>query len=68
MRTIRCAMCGHHFDPLENSACQSCPLKGGCQLVCCPACGYETVDIEQTRVAKFVSRLLNKKTDTQEQS
>lgn len=37
-----CGFCGRMFAPDEGQpACASCPLKGGCQLVRCPHCGYE---------------------------
>lgn len=37
-----CGFCGRTFEPDEGQpTCASCPLKGGCQLVRCPHCGYE---------------------------
>lgn len=37
-----CGFCGRRFAPDEGQpTCASCPLKGGCQLVRCPHCGYE---------------------------
>ena len=58
---MTCSMCGHHFDPAEHSACQSCPLQTGCTLVCCPKCGYETVDVNQSMLARLVGRWLSPK-------
>ena len=53
---ITCSMCGHIFDPQVHLACQSCPLQKGCQLVCCPACGYEMVDIRKSALAQAARR------------
>jgi rubredoxin len=37
-----CGFCGRVFAEDEGQpTCGSCPLKGGCQLVRCPHCGYE---------------------------
>jgi hypothetical protein len=52
-------MCGTLFDPGEHAACQSCPLVKGCNLVCCPVCGYETVDPERSRLVQALRMLLN---------
>lgn len=39
---MRCGFCGYEFDPQQaDTACPSCPLSGGCQLFCCPRCGYQ---------------------------
>lgn len=64
---ITCGMCGQHFDPAENQACRACPLKKGCQLVCCPACGYETVDINQSRLVQGLSSLFGFNRNEKEQ-
>jgi Fe2+ transport system protein FeoA len=53
---ITCSMCGQVFDAAAHTACQSCPLNKGCQLVCCPACGFETVDPSQSRLARWAGR------------
>jgi hypothetical protein len=38
----RCGFCNVTFEPDEaQPTCASCPLRGGCQLVRCPQCGYE---------------------------
>ncbi len=57
-QSIICAMCGQRFNPKEHSACEACPLQSGCQLVCCPACGYETINIQESKLARFFARLL----------
>lgn len=51
---VKCPLCGGRFVP-EPSACQNCPLAGGCQLVCCPNCHYsfpaESKLINRLRIA-----------------
>jgi uncharacterized C2H2 Zn-finger protein len=37
--TIRCALCGASFRQ-GVLACGGCPFARGCELVCCPHCGY----------------------------
>jgi Fe2+ transport system protein FeoA len=51
-------MCGCDFDPAANGACELCPLHGHCALVCCPACGYATVDPTRSLLVRLGSRLL----------
>jgi hypothetical protein len=37
-----CGFCGQTFAQDEGQpTCRSCPLKGACQMVRCPHCGYE---------------------------
>lgn len=52
---ITCSMCGHRFDPKEHIVCNGCPMQKGCQLVCCPACGYETVDVNRSILVRLTS-------------
>jgi len=35
-----CGLCGGTFDPAGQGCRPSCPLAGGCGMVCCPRCGY----------------------------
>ncbi len=44
---VTCSMCGYRFDPQAHLACQSCPVNHGCQVVCCPSCGYQWADPQQ---------------------
>lgn len=60
MTEITCPMCGFHFDPAVNRSCTSCPLQPGCQLVCCPNCGYEAVDPDRSTLARTANRLFRK--------
>jgi Fe2+ transport system protein FeoA len=53
---LTCLLCGHRFDPAVHLACQGCPLQKGCSAVCCPACGYQTVDPSQSGLARTGAR------------
>ena len=58
---MTCAMCGTKFDPATNPACGACPLHGGCATVCCPSCGYSTINPEQSKLVKMFAVLFSKK-------
>lgn len=51
---IECPFCGHRFNIVEESTCQSCPLKKNCNLVCCPVCGYQVVDLSISTIASLI--------------
>lgn len=53
-----CPMCGHRFDASEHLACRACPLNRDCLLLCCPACGFELINVRKSRLAQWVSRWL----------
>ena len=57
IRNIECGLCGYEYNPDQHIACQSCPLHSDCNLVCCPACGYQTVDPKGSFLVKLVSYL-----------
>jgi Fe2+ transport system protein FeoA len=57
-KTVTCPLCGHSYNPAEQAGCATCPLHSGCSLVCCPACGYKTVDVHQSWLARMASSLL----------
>ncbi len=56
---VTCSMCGYRFDPQAHLACQSCPLNSGCQVVCCPSCGFQWVDPGGSTLVRLASRLLS---------
>jgi rubredoxin len=58
---ITCSMCGHTFNPQGHTTCSACPVKKGCQLVCCPACGFETIDPQQSTLARLVMNFINRR-------
>ena len=41
-----CPLCQHRFE--GRSACHGCGMVAGCQLICCPQCGYEFVESSKT--------------------
>jgi hypothetical protein len=51
-------MCGYTYDPSGLHSCQSCPVNHDCSIVCCPNCGFQSVDIQKTKLAKFISSIL----------
>lgn len=55
---IKCALCGFEFSPEENIACVSCPLKRNCKVICCPNCGYQTV--EEGKLGEGFKKLFHK--------
>ena len=61
-KMIICAMCGNKFDPAANPSCGACPLHGGCATVCCPKCGYSTINPEQSKLVKMFSAFFLKRT------
>ena len=50
-----CPLCGHELD---ITGCDSCPLGSNCPMVCCPACGYTTIDTDKTTVGKLALNLV----------
>jgi len=54
---IICPMCGHTFDPMQHSGCANCVLQRNCTLVCCPNCGFETVNPAESRLASFAEHI-----------
>lgn len=58
-RLLHCLMCGHRFDPTQHVVCQACPLQKGCELVCCPACGYQSVDVRASKFARLAEFMLS---------
>jgi hypothetical protein len=52
-----CLLCGHRFDP-DSAGCKpSCPLSGGCGLLCCPRCGHGSVQ-EDRGLAGLIKQAL----------
>jgi len=56
---LTCPFCGHDFDPGEHAACQACPMHRGCNLVCCPACGYQMVDERRSWVGRLAGSVFH---------
>lgn len=41
---MKCPLCGCKFDRNDERCHAKCPLAANCQVICCPECGYQTVD------------------------
>ena len=56
---MRCPLCQTEFDETRQTCQAGCPLASlqGCQLVCCPHCGYQMVDERRSGVARLLRRL-----------
>jgi len=67
---IACPLCGHRFDITGTEACRSCPLNRDCGFVCCPVCGYQTVNASNSKFASLASQWLvqEKKTHPEKKS
>lgn len=54
---MRCALCGYAFDSMALACHSSCPLSAGCNIVCCPNCGYQTVDERHSGTVNLLLKL-----------
>ncbi len=54
--TFTCPVCGGELKE-HVSGCSTCPMNGGCDMMCCENCGYETVAPKSITV-EFVKKLL----------
>jgi hypothetical protein len=57
VKDIECSLCGYSYNPEQHIACQSCPVHSNCNLVCCPECGYQTVDPQGSLLVRLASFL-----------
>ncbi len=57
---MRCAMCGYEFAQSELTCHAACPLGVHCMVVCCPRCGYSTVDPARSGLTRRVMRLFRR--------
>ena len=56
---VTCPLCGTRYSETEGRVCYSgCPLQRGCQLLSCPACGYEIP--APTRITRWLTARLKK--------
>ena len=57
---MHCPLCGCDFDETDHSCVSECPMAAiqGCNLICCPNCGYQMVDESKSGAAKLLRRLL----------
>jgi predicted Zn-ribbon and HTH transcriptional regulator len=54
---MKCSLCGYEFnkDQMEKTKCSACPEFMGCELLCCPNCGYRFV--EESKIVNILRRL-----------
>lgn len=57
---MRCAMCGYEFDATGLACHTSCPLGSQCMVICCPHCGYSTVNPARSRLLTWVERWIKR--------
>jgi len=55
---IRCQLCGYEFDETQASACSSCALNPHCAVICCPNCGYQSVDESKSKLTQGLRQAL----------
>ena len=57
---ITCPLCGYEFDEAALTCLAVCPLAAvqGCNLLCCPNCGYQMVDERKSGMAQLLRRAL----------
>ncbi len=53
-----CPLCGFEYDETALDCHAACPMAQGCAIVCCPNCGYQSVDESKSELAKLLRRLL----------
>jgi hypothetical protein len=56
---MHCPLCSHEFDETDRSCLTNCPMASlqGCNLVCCPQCGYQMVDEKKSGIARLLRRV-----------
>ena len=59
---MRCDMCGYEFDATGLACHTSCPLGSQCMVICCPHCGYSTVNPARSRLLTWVERWIKRPT------
>ena len=55
---MSCPVCGGVLRD-HVSGCSRCPMNGGCDMLCCENCGYETV-APRSATVEFFKRLLRR--------
>jgi hypothetical protein len=64
-----CPLCGCEFDQTDHSCLSNCPMAAvqGCNLICCPNCGYQMVDESKSGIARLLRRLTHSSADPDKQ-
>lgn len=57
---ITCPLCGFAYDETALTCLAACPIAAvhGCNLLCCPNCGYQMVDERKSGLARLLRRTL----------
>jgi predicted Zn-ribbon and HTH transcriptional regulator len=57
---MNCPLCGFEFDETAMTCASACPMAAvqGCNLLCCPNCGYQMVDERKSGLAQLLRRAL----------
>jgi ferrous iron transport protein A len=50
---MKCPLCGFRFDRSDERCHVNCPLAANCSIICCPQCGYQTVDESRSFVGRM---------------
>ena len=58
---MKCPLCGFTYDRSDERCHVNCPLAANCQIICCPQCGYQTVDESQGLVGRLTRWLRGRK-------
>ncbi len=54
---MRCPLCANEFEPAGLGCHASCPFGRHCRLICCPNCGFQTVDETKSGLVLALQRL-----------
>lgn len=57
---MKCALCNYEFDQTSLACHTQCPLGQNCSIICCPNCGYQTVDESKSIVAVLANKVRQK--------
>lgn len=53
---MKCGLCGHKFSQDDVRCSSACPLAGGCPVICCPRCGYQTLDESRSVLVRLARK------------
>ena len=56
---MMCPLCGGEYTHAEMACHSGCPFNQGCNILCCPHCGYEYV--EKSYIVDTFKKLFGKK-------
>ena len=56
---MNCPLCGAEYTYAEMACHSGCPFNKGCNILCCPHCGYEY--IEESYIVNLFRKIFGKK-------